>query len=235
MGISSDWLVAVSKQLNVLSVVSALVPAAVGLMRRHFLTAAGRCLWACTLLGSLLFGGLCEYGRIVLHNNLLFLRTQVWLEAVLIGLAYYHTFTSPRRRRILLGLMVVFTLGAIYETGWLMDWRVSNSPYLHVGQAVLLIGLGLAYFEQLLSHPHRVRLTREPMFLASVGSVLYCAGTVFVYVLETRLNYDTDLIRMIFILEYGLRIVALSGLLTAALALDGQTRLASVRARELPA
>lgn len=222
MALSTEWLVALSKQLNTLSVVSALVPAVVGLVRRRYLTAAERCLWVCALLGNLLFGVGCEYGRIVLHNNILFLRTQVWLEAVLLGAAYYYTFTGARSRQVILALLLTFTLSAIVETVWFMNWREGNGPYLHVTQAVLLIGLILAYFEQLLSHPAQVRLLREPMFVVSVGAVLYYAGTVFVFVLETVLRDNTDLIRMIFILEYGLRTVALNGSLAAALWLSGR-------------
>lgn len=222
MAVSTEWLVALSRQLNVVSVVSALVPAVVGLLRRRYLTVAGRCLWACALLGNLLFGIGCEYGRIVLHNNILILRTQVWLEAVLLGAAYYYTFSSSRSRQVVLALLLTFTLGAIIETVWFMDWHEGNGPYLHVAQAVLLIGLILAYFERLLSHPAPVRLLREPMFVASVGAVLYYAGTVFVFVLETVLRDDPDQIRMIFILEYGLRTFALGGGLATALWLDGR-------------
>lgn len=225
---------ALSKQLNTLSVVSALVPAVVGLLRRRYLTAAGRCLWACALLGNLLFGVLCEYGRIVLHNNILFLRTQVWLEAVLLGAAYYYTFAGSRSRQVVLALLLTFTLGAIVETVWFMDWRVANGPYLHVTQAVLLIGLVLAYFERLLSYPSPVRLMREPMFVVSVGAVLYYAGTVFVYVLETVLD-NTDQIRMIFILEFSLRTFALNGSLAAALWLSGRRTVSVPVDSELPA
>ncbi|GAB2957746.1 hypothetical protein GCM10027048_25510 [Hymenobacter coalescens] len=230
MTISSEWLVALSKQLNVWSVVAALLPAAVGLVNRRRLTPAQHCLWACALLGSLLFGGLCEYGRIVWHNNLLFLRSQVWLEAVLLGGAYYHTFTG-RRRRAVPWLLGAFTLGGLVETVWFMDWRVGNGPYLHAGQAVLLVGLVVAYFEQVLSDPPREPLTQAPMFVASVGVVVYYAGTVFVYVLETLLRHDTDLIRIIFILEYTLRIVALNGGLAFALGLSGRPAVRAVRAR----
>jgi hypothetical protein len=222
MTLSSEWLVALSKQLNVLSVASALLPAAVGWLRRRYLNAAGRCLWGCALLGGLLFGALCEYGRIVWHNNLLFLRGQVWLETVLLAAAYYHTFTDSKRRRAVPGLLGAFTLGAVAETVWFMDWRVGNGPYLHVAQAVLLIGLVLAYFEQVLSHPPPGPLGRRPMFVVSVGVVLYYAGTVFVYVLERVMREDTDQIRMMFILEYLLRIGALNGGIAAALWLSGR-------------
>jgi hypothetical protein len=221
MMLSTAWLVALSKQLNGLSVAAALLPVSVGLLRWRQLPRSGRYLWACALLGGLL-GVLCEYGRIVWHNNILPLRGQVWLETVLLTLAYYHAIPESRLRRAIPGLLGAFTLGAVGETVWLMDWRVGNGPYLHVLQAMLLIGVVLGYFEQVLSNPAPVRLTRHAMFVASVGVVLYYAGTVFVYVLEHVIYYDTDLIRIMFILEYGLRIVALNGGLAAALWLSGR-------------
>ncbi|MCC3158154.1 hypothetical protein LJ737_12970 [Hymenobacter sp. 15J16-1T3B] len=222
MMVLSEWLVALSNQLNGLSVAAALVPVTVGLLRWRHLTSAGRCLWACSLLASLLLGVLTEYGRIVWHNNILPLRSQVWLETVLLTAAYYFTFADSKRRRAVPWLLGLFTLGAVGETVWLMDWRQGNGPYLHVLQAMLLIWVVLAYFEQLLSDPPQVPLSRNPIFVASVGVVLYYAGTVFVYVLE-RTTQDTDQIRMMFILEYGLRIVALNGGVAAALWLMGRT------------
>ncbi|OON67418.1 hypothetical protein [Hymenobacter sp. CRA2] len=222
MTTSSEWLVALSKQLNGLSVAAALLPVIVGLLQWRHLNASGRCLWACSLLASLLLGVLCEYGRIVWHNNILPLRSQVWLETVLLTAAYYYTLPDSTTRRVLPGLLAAFTLGAVVETVWFMDWRVGNGPYLHVLQAVLLIGVVLAYFEQLLSNPPQVPLKREAMFVASVGVVCYYAGTVFVYVLERVMRNDTDQIRMMFILEYSLRIVALNGGIAAALWLSGR-------------
>ncbi|RAK65678.1 hypothetical protein [Hymenobacter edaphi] len=217
MTVSSVWLVALSKQLNVLSVAAALLPVGVGLLHWRHLTTSGRCLWVCSLLASLLLGGLCEYGRLVWHNNILPLRSQVWLETVMLTVAYYHAFTNPRRRRAIPWLLGVFTLGAVVETGWFMDWRVGNGPYLHVLQAMLLIGVVLAYFEQLLNNPTPVPLSRNPMFVASVGVMFYYAGTVFVYVLERVMRQDTDQIRMMFIVEYTLRILVLNGGIAAAL------------------
>ncbi|GAB3831788.1 hypothetical protein [Hymenobacter jeollabukensis] len=223
MILSSTWLVTLSRQLNVLSIAAALVPVAIGLLYWRHLTPTGRCLWACSLLASLLLGVMCEYGRIVWHNNILPLRSQVWLETVLLTAAYYYTFTSPKRR-IIPWLIGAFTLGAIGETVWLMDWRVGNGPYLHVLQAMLLIGVVLAYFEQLLNNPSPGPLKRNPMFVASVGVMFYYAGTVFVYVLERIMRQDTDQIRMMFNIEYALRIVALNGGIAAALWLIGRQR-----------
>lgn len=221
MVLSSVWLVTLSNRLNALSIAAALLPVAVGLLRWRRLRPAERYLWVGALLANLLFGALCEVGRIVWHNNILILRTQVWLEAVLFGAAYYHAYTGPKRR-LVPWLLAAFTLAAVVETVWFMDWRVKNGPYLHVGQSVLLIGLVLAYFEQLLSEAPYEPLTRQPMFLASVGVLLYYAGAALVYVLESLLLDDTNHIRMVFLLEFFLRIVALNGCLAVALWLSGR-------------
>ncbi|KAA9332173.1 hypothetical protein F0P96_11855 [Hymenobacter busanensis] len=213
-------IVAFAKQLNLLTLATAVVPVGVGLTRRH-LPQEARCLLAYALLATLALGTLSEVGRYVWHNNILILRTETWLGTVLLAGAYYQALPLPAVRRRLPALLVSFTLLAVAETIWLMDWHRYDSPYMRVAQSVLLIGLALRYFEHLLLQLRNIRLERDPMFLVSVGVVFYYAGAISIFVLETQLTLKPDQIWVMYIVEFVLR-MAFNGLLTAALWHAGQ-------------
>ncbi|UOQ55328.1 hypothetical protein [Hymenobacter cellulosivorans] len=205
----SAWLVEFAKQFNNVALLTYLIPLGIGIRRWKRLLPAYRPLfWFVLLPGALLNGALAEYGRHVLHNNILFLRLATIGESLLLGWAYYYAFHSGRSRYILLTAVGLFLGLAILEPlSFTQAFFISYNTFIHLIQSILLVGAAVAYFEQTLRELRNIDLGRDPMFLVSVGSILYYAGTVMVFVFEMQMQNQPDLIWIMYIIQFILLIV----------------------------
>lgn len=172
---------------------SILVPMLVVWLRRREFPPAVRVLsWYvylsafCTLFGWL--AGTYQYG-----NSLFIIFFNVG-KIALFATVYYKMIESARMRQ----LVLITTLVALAVCVGLMgNGLVTHSSDLsvvvsRVMQSAVLAAFALIYFEQVLSHGNKAPLGRDPIWLLSVGQLLYSAGTVTAFSLDylSRTNYE---------------------------------------------
>ncbi|TGE16619.1 hypothetical protein [Hymenobacter elongatus] len=205
----SKELVLFAKQFNVVALLTYLLPLGIGLHRwRSLLPAYQPLFWFIVLPGCLLNGALAEFGRHVLHNNILFLELATLSETLFLSWAYYNSFHSAQSRQILRAALGLFLATYIFESLYLNGgFSTSQIIYTHVAQSILLVGVAVAYFEQTLRELRNIDLGQDSMFMVSVGSILYYAGTLMVFVLEGQLQGQPDLIWIMYIIQFVLLIV----------------------------
>ncbi|GAA4018082.1 hypothetical protein GCM10022408_34740 [Hymenobacter fastidiosus] len=212
------WWAALAKKLNILALLTYLVPSAVGLWRWSGLVPAYRPLVWLVVGPGFLLGLASEIGRYVFHNNIAPQHLITLTETLVLGWAYWYALHSARNRRFLMGALggfiVVFGVESVYWRGF---WQGYNT-YAHTFQTFVLLALALLYFEQLLQELHTSRLEHDPMFLVSVGTMLYYAGTIMVFLLEDGMQHrhQTDQLWAMFSIQATLLIV-FNGFLTLAL------------------
>jgi len=179
----AGWIVQVAKQLNILSLLTYLFPLVVGLRRWQHLTPAHKKLvWFVVIAGCLL-NALSEISRVVWHNNLLFIYLTTWAETLFLSWAFYLSFRSATVRRLFAWAILLFVVVALVQVVYLRGIYASNT-YARIAQSILLIGAALLYFEQTLQELRNIQLQHDPMFLVSVGVLLYFAGCLMVFILE---------------------------------------------------
>ncbi|MBD2721918.1 hypothetical protein [Hymenobacter armeniacus] len=156
-----------------------------------------------------------------------YLSTNWWLVAgfncckvVLFWAVYRQVLDSALQRRLLgiaAALMVLSSAGVYWYDGAL------GVAYARITQCALLAAVAMAYLEQNISRTPTLRLWHDPLWLLSVGQLVYSAGTVTAFSQEylTVTIYDQT---------WKYIIVALAGL-----AFNWFLTLAFLRAkRELP-
>ncbi|TGE16765.1 hypothetical protein [Hymenobacter elongatus] len=179
----TEWLVTLSKQLNILSLFTYLLPSAIGIWHWHYLSAAQKkVVWFVVVAGTLL-NALSEISRVVYHNNLIFVYLITWTETFFLSWAFYTSFHSAATKRRFIWAIIVFIGVALVQTLYFRGPYASNI-YTRIAQSILLSGGAMVYFEQTLQELRNIHLNRDPMFLISAGVILYFAGTLMVYLLE---------------------------------------------------
>ncbi|UOQ74575.1 hypothetical protein [Hymenobacter cellulosilyticus] len=204
----SEQLVLFARQFNNVALLTYLLPLAIGLRRWRVLLPAYRPLvWFVLVPGCLLNALLAELGRHIWHNNVLILQLATVGETLCLGWTYYYAFHSERGRRVLLACVGLFLALYIAEA-FFYHVATSGPPiYTHIAQSVLLVGAAVAYFEQTLRELRNIDLSEDPIFMVSVGSILYYAGTLMVFILESKLQDQPDLIWIMYIIQFILLIV----------------------------
>lgn len=200
--LDSTELVSLAKHLNIISVVSYLLPLLVCIWRWPSLLTEHRPFILGALLTSLTLNILSEVGRQVWHSNILFIYLIAWTETLFLSWVYYHAFHALRHRRWLLIGVTLFVLVASFESFYLHGLYGART-YTRISQSILLVGASLVYFEQVLRELRNIRLERDPMFLVSVGVTLYYSGTLMVFVLEDSMHkqQQTNQIWIMYIVE----------------------------------
>lgn len=159
--------------------VSIVVPMLVAWRRWPQLPAAVRLLGAYCVLSAVCSVGGQTWAR-WLPNNYGFVVGFNVGKTVLLGLMYYRTLTNRLVRRLVpattLAMLLLVAAVGIYS----MDRAVDISRIL---QCALLAGFALAYLEQELHQP-RLPVARNPIWLLSVGQLLYAAITVSAFSLD---------------------------------------------------
>ncbi|UOQ74576.1 hypothetical protein [Hymenobacter cellulosilyticus] len=176
-------LIAVSKQLNIISLLTYLLPLGMGIWRWRYLSPAHKKILWFVLLAGIVLNSLSEIGRVVWHNNHAFVYLTNWAETLFLSWAFYLSFRSETIRRRFLWAVMAFGAVALVQVVFLRGPYASNT-YARIAQCILLVGAALAYFEQTLQELRNIRLNQDPMFLVSTGVLIYFAGSLMVYVLE---------------------------------------------------
>lgn len=169
--------------LTWLTQASPLIPLAFWLYRRQLRAA---------LLPLVLYAGLSLGNNIL--GYLLAPPLQPWrdiafylLKAILLATAYYQGLHRPTARYSVAGLAIALIFstlaGIIPPDDAHLHWAAS---YARLGQCAVLASFALTYLEQLLSTTTVFDLSRDPLFLLSVGQLLYSALTVGFFSLLSR-------------------------------------------------
>jgi hypothetical protein len=116
------------------------------------------------------------------HSNLLYLIAFNACKILLFTAVYFQVLQLRWVRWLFVALTAAGLREGIYvslqqEMGFMMT-------YFRTLQCGLLAALALAYLEQLSREPPVGRLRQNPMFLLSVGQLVYSAGTVVFFSLD---------------------------------------------------
>ncbi|KAA9332395.1 hypothetical protein F0P96_13050 [Hymenobacter busanensis] len=204
--------------LDRVSTLSIALPLVVGLVRRRQLSAPSRPLmWYCILWAIL--HPLELACRKLFHYNIFLFHLCTPLETGLLAAAYYRALPQPRLRQLVRWVAGPFLLLCLADAVWLSGlWKIN--AYARAVQSALLVSLGLAYFWQMLRELRVVRPEHDPMFLTSVGMILYFTGTVGAYTL-TATTTEPQVI-LLLQLAHGVCNTAFNLLLAAAFWYDGR-------------
>ena len=162
---------------------SILVPIAIGFWRRYVLSPALRIIFYCCLMW-LVLGASAEYAGKVWQYNIPIYDTIDILEMWLVGVAYHRALRFKFRRYFLL-------IGFLYTAFALLDAFVLHGlwkpiTYTIILRSALTIGLVMLYFEQTLRELRNIRLEQDPLFMASIGLLLYDACSVYMFILRNN-------------------------------------------------
>ncbi|GAA3944776.1 hypothetical protein GCM10022406_28750 [Hymenobacter algoricola] len=173
--------------------------------------------WFALVPGCLL-SLLSEIGSHVFRNNIAYQHLIPLAETLVLGWAYWHALYAPRTRRFLLAALGLFVLVFSAESWYWQGFWQGENVYAHTVQTFVLLAFALLYFEQLLRELHTIRIEHDPLFLVSVGVMLYYAGTLMIFLLEAGMQrlHQSDQIWTMYIVQEVLLIV-FNGFLTLAL------------------
>ncbi|MBF9143317.1 hypothetical protein [Hymenobacter properus] len=172
---SPEQLNALSKWLMHLNQASIIVPMAMVWMRRkHFAPAV-------KLLSNYVYlSAFCSFGINFLYPSVF--ATNYWFLAgfnlgktLLLGAVYYLVMESAPLRRVVLNTSLVAMLCVLsvfsYDT-------YAGVTCARLTQCAVLAGFAMLYLEQTIIRPALRRTWQDPIWLLSVGQLLYSAGTV---------------------------------------------------------
>ncbi|WP_324671757.1 hypothetical protein [Hymenobacter sp. GOD-10R] len=190
------WLLTASEVLEWVSQLSVLVPLAIAWRRRTLFAPTVRVLFWYTYL-SLFTSLALQIGRHLFHLNTPVQHLYTLLKTLLFGRMYYLALRRPWHRQLVYGLTLGFAGFAALDAFYLEGLTHFNS-YGRAVQSLLLIGFAMLYFEQMLRELRVSRLEQDPLFLASVGLVIYSAGTGMLFVLINNFRESLSALTLAF-------------------------------------
>lgn len=123
-------------------------------------------------------------------------------KIILLVAVYQRVLLNRRLSRFLVVSSVVATAASLALAGYDGSLAVS---VVRVLQCALLAGCALAYLSQILTYPTGVPATRDPLWLLSVGQLVYSAGTVTAFSLDyLSMTKHDQISKYIFIAVAGL-------------------------------
>lgn len=179
--VSTTQLVIVAEALSLFMQASIIVPMVVSWRRWEQFSPAIRLLSSYVYLSALSVVA-ARWAEWTHHSNLLYLIAFNAIKILLFTAVYFQVLQLRWLRWLFVVLTAAGLLGGVYvglrqEMGFMMT-------YFRTLQCGLLAALALAYLEQLSREPPKERLRSNPMFLVSVGQLIYSAGTVVFFSLD---------------------------------------------------
>ncbi|MCA8829112.1 hypothetical protein [Hymenobacter pini] len=112
-------------------------------------------------------------------------------EALLYLKVYHDEFTNSIIKRRVRLVAVIFLAFAVVDSFWLEGFQQINA-YTNLIESFLIITLALIYFEIHILRRQRIAALRKPMFVASIGIILYLAGTIVLHLVTNHLIAAND-------------------------------------------
>lgn len=179
------WLVQMSDWFDRIAQFTVLAPLLAGVPRWKHLSPVFRPVLWCCLMWAVLMVAAYVSARLWRYN-VVFWHLVSLLELLLLGLAYYRALPVPRLRRFMRwGVGPAAACAVADSLFWSGLWHMNI--YFNALHSGLLVALALLYFEHLTTAVP-IQPAREPLFLVSVGVLLYFAGTVLVFTLQPWLR-----------------------------------------------
>ncbi|WP_147320824.1 hypothetical protein [Hymenobacter lapidiphilus] len=129
---------------------------------------------------------------------------------------YHDEFTEAKIKKTIQFITIAFLLFAFTDSVWLESPPKINS-YTNLVESVIVIGLALLFFEKTMVRHKNIKLSKIPMFVATVGIVMYLTGTVLLFLTTNyfiALNDEFNL-RLIYLVSAVL-LLLLAALLSRA-------------------
>ncbi|MFD2720844.1 hypothetical protein ACFST9_19135 [Hymenobacter monticola] len=171
---SPEQLNACSKLLQYTNQVSIIIPMTVVWRRRKHFSPAVKLLSNYVYLSAL-----CSFGASILYPSVF--ATNYWFLAgfnfgkiLLFGAVYYSVLESAPLRRAVMGITMVAAVCVLAVFSYSTYAGVTCA---RLSQCAVLAGFAMLYLEQTLSQSTSWRASRDPIWLVSVGQLLYSAGT----------------------------------------------------------
>ncbi|MDB5267669.1 MAG: hypothetical protein JWP58_709 [Hymenobacter sp.] len=199
------WLVAVMQ-------FSILVPMAVVWWgQRHFSAPVKMLSWYVYISAFFSLGA--RLSAIYLHNNLFFLIGFNIAKVLLLAAVYRLVLTAPRTRWVL-AIATLAALGVVAASFALGVPRAVTVS--RVVQCALLAGFALAYLEQGLNRTDSGKFSGDPIWLLSVGQLIYSATTVSTFSIEIVTLFEGSIFNTFSALSFSLASLVFNYFLTLA-------------------
>ncbi|MBU6122758.1 hypothetical protein [Hymenobacter siberiensis] len=191
---------------------SILVPMVVVWWRRqHFSPAVKVLSWYVYISAFFALGA--RLSGIYLHNNLFFLIGFNVTKVLLFAAIYRMVLTAPRMRRVL-AVATLVALGIVAASFALDTARTVTVS--RVVQCAVLAGFALVYMEQGLNRIGNYKFSHDPIWLLSVGQLIYSATTVTAFSIGFVALFRGDIFDKMSALSFSIGGLALNYFLTLA-------------------
>jgi hypothetical protein len=191
---------------------SILVPMVVVWRRRkHFSRPVEMLSWYVYISAFFALGA--RLSAIYLHNNLFFLIGFNVTKMLLLAAVYQLVITGPRARRVL-AVATLVAFGIVVASLTLDTARTVTVS--RVVQCALLAGFALAYLEQGLNCSAKYKFSQDPIWLLSVGQLIYSAATVSAFSIDFVTLFQQSVFNEISILSFSLASLVFNYFLTLA-------------------
>jgi len=115
------------------------------------------------------------------ENNMFLLHGYTIIEYGLWTAIYYHVFHTKMQRKLLIGLLLVFTTFSITNTVLWQPLTVYNS-YSRSAEGFLLMCFSIAWFYKVFSEGRIAKLEAFPFFWINAAVLLYFSGAFLLFV-----------------------------------------------------
>jgi hypothetical protein len=171
---SPEQLNAYSMLLHYANQVSIIVPMMMVWQRRKHFSPAVKLLSHYVYLSAI-----CSFGASILYpavfaTNYWFLAGFNFGKILLFGAVYYSVLESARLRQVVSSATVVAAVCILAVFGYDTYTGVTCA---RLSQCAVLAGFAMLYLEQTLGRATSWRASRDPLWLLSVGQLVYSAGT----------------------------------------------------------
>lgn len=181
-----SWFIMLCKMMDWLAYGSMVIPFIIAHRRRRNLTGG---LQALRFVPVFLLGmyGLMHIAIWLWHYSVPVNHVNTVGETLLYLKIYYDEFRARRIRRYILIATVFFMFFAALDSFWLEGFHQINA-YTSLLETIIIIGLGLLFFERALIRRRHTSLFRLPMFVATIAIMLYLAATVVMYLITNNFS-----------------------------------------------
>lgn len=195
-----SWVILLCRMMDWLAYGSMLIPILIAQSRRRNLTGG---LQTLRFVPVFLLGmyGFMHIAIRLWHYSLPLNHINTVGETLLYLKIYYDEFKARRIRRYIRIIAVFFLVFATLDSFWLEGFHQINA-YTSLLESIIIIGLGLLFFERILIRNRYTSLFRIPMFASTIGIMLYLSGTIVLFLISNDLISKND--------EYSSRLLYLA-------------------------